>query len=200
MSRIRLGTITLLVALPLFLSLGFCIFVYKISTCPPINKKALSLKNISTVVVFSGTSKRLHASLHLLKKKPIQDIFISGVNHCVHPKRLLLFYAKNKNNQTRVNLGYKAKNTLENALETKEWLEKNNISTFYLITSYYHMPRSFHLMKSALPKATIIPISVHPSHPPLTLEDWIQTIKTLSYEYIKYLGSFIQVLKIRYFI
>lgn len=200
LSKIRLGAVAALFIAPLLLSIGFCVFIYKTSSCPSYQPPEASLDKISTVVVFSGTSKRLYTSLHFLAKNPINYLFISGVNQCVHPKYLISFFKKNKKNKTTVNLGYKAQNTLENALETRDWLLKNNISSFYLVTSYYHMPRSLQLMKAALPHSTIIPLPVHPSKKPATFHAWIKKIQLLFFEYVKYLGSFMQIIQIRCFL
>ena len=47
-----------------------------------------------------------------------------------------------------INFGQKAKNTIENAFETDNWLKKNSeIQKVILITSYYHLPRSILIFK-----------------------------------------------------
>ena len=40
-------------------------------------------------------------------------------------------------------LGYQATDTSGNAQEVKEWIEKNKIKSFILVTSKYHMPRAY---------------------------------------------------------
>ena len=46
------------------------------------------------------------------------------------------------NDENKIELGRKAKNTIENAIETEEWIRKNNIKSIRLVTSSYHIPRS----------------------------------------------------------
>ncbi len=164
----------------------------------PPNEENFSLKHISTAIVFTGSSDRIDAAINLLEKGHIKQIFISGVGHSVRSKDLAYFHKINKPNQHVIHLGHKASNTIENVFETKDWLKKNNVSTFYLITSYYHIPRCLTLIKSNLPETAVLSHPIYPSHKPETLGQWFCKVRIIFFEYLKYLYTLFQFLHKEY--
>ena len=52
-------------------------------------------------------------------------------------------------------------NTVENAIETSEWIRKNNVKSIRLVTSNYHIPRSLEEFRSLNPQVKIIPHPVY---------------------------------------
>ena len=51
----------------------------------------------------------------------------------------------------------KAKNTFENAYEVKKWLDKKiKIKNIILVSSYYHLPRSYIVFKKMIKTKNIV--------------------------------------------
>lgn len=104
------------------------------------------------IIVLTGGLGRINAGLNLLEQGIAPKLFISGVNEGVKQSDILSQW-KNKTLPVPCcfYLGYEAKNTAGNALEVRDWIEKNNIKSFQLITSNYHMPRAFMEVSKAVP-------------------------------------------------
>lgn len=197
MTKLKRVMVRSIVFLFLVFILGFGAFLYKIYTIKPLEKKALE-KNITTAVVFTGGVGRIGTALKLLKDNHVAEVFISGVRKNLGPKEMVLLHKNKKlSNQAEcLYIGYDAKSTLENVEETKKWLKKRKIKSLYLVTSYYHMPRSCWLMKAALPSVEMIPVPVWPEKPK-KLDRWVGRIKVVFLEYIKYLRTPFQVFKLK---
>ena len=85
--------------------------------------------SVDAIVVFSGGSNRIESAVELLEKKLAKKLFISGV----HPKTtkddiLTKNIGNDKIFNCCVDLGNNAINTFENALETAEWVNKNQFN------------------------------------------------------------------------
>lgn len=109
------------------------------------------------IIVLTGGNGRINEGLDLLTQKAAPKIFISGVHKDVTKKHIL----KNWKNPSStkpccISLGYKSTDTISNAIEVKEWVIENNISSFILVTSSYHMPRAFMEIERLLPNKKII--------------------------------------------
>ncbi|HPF78652.1 MAG TPA: YdcF family protein [Alphaproteobacteria bacterium] len=127
--------------------------------------------NIKTdaIVVLTGGNGRINEGLDLLAKGSSDKLFISGVNKEVTQDDIYAGWKKpTKDRPCCIYLGYDAEDTTGNAVETKNWILKNKISSFRLVTSSYHMPRAYLEMSKILPDIKIIP------HPVLTddFEAW----------------------------
>ncbi|MBO7484412.1 MAG: YdcF family protein [Alphaproteobacteria bacterium] len=140
-----------------FWVIGFIIFVYS-----AISLKYHPLEKAEAIVTLTGGSDRIAESLNLLKDKKAPLLFISGVNENVTGYHLLKEVPKEL--EEKIELGYQAKTTQMNAEETAEWVKKNNINSFILVTSFYHMPRSLLEMKYMLSDLEIIPYAVFPKN------------------------------------
>jgi uncharacterized SAM-binding protein YcdF (DUF218 family) len=57
-------------------------------------------------------------------------------------------------------LDYKAHNTKQNAMETRDWVKRENIHSLRLVTSSYHMPRAWLEFHHQLPDVEIVPYPV----------------------------------------
>lgn len=163
-----------------FLAFGFYAYMLKFSAVP----------SADAIVVLTGGADRLPTALSLLDKQKAPRLFISGVNSRVSMGAL--FQNIDENLIKRIELGYKAENTFENAVETKEWVQKNNIHSILLITSFYHMPRSLFELRSLMPDIQIYPV-------PVFIQDSYHWAKTrgawlLFVEYNKFIVRFVQYL------
>lgn len=116
------------------------------------------------IVVLTGGSGRLRTGLDLLMTDHADQLFVSGVYRGVDVDALLKVQKQRPEDvENRISLG-DAINTRENALETAEWMQENNLSSLRLVTAAYHMPRSLLEFANVLDEAGIQPHPVFPDH------------------------------------
>jgi uncharacterized SAM-binding protein YcdF (DUF218 family) len=143
----------LLIVITLWCS-GFLYFIYYVQN---INN---NIGPASAIVVLTGGAGRIDKGIELLLEHRAPRMLISGVG-----KNTNLYALDEVSKQfdkgiieslkDKIDLGYKADTTRNNAYETKEWLTKHNIDNFILVTSDYHMPRSLIKFKSIMPEYKI---------------------------------------------
>ena len=148
----------------------------------------VTVPNADAIIVLTGGAERIQTGLHLLKQNKAPLLFITGVNHGVSPQELL----KSQQNSIKdaIYLDYSADNTYQNALAAKDWTEQQNVKSFLLVTSFYHMPRSLFEFSKQMPKAKIYPMPVVSSssvHWTRTRNVWLVFV-----EYNKFIIRFIQ--------
>lgn len=138
---------------------GFVVFTFKIN-----QKQNIPNNKTDAIVVLTGASGRITEGIKQLVAGNGEKLFISGV------------YKKNSNNNviksviskltktnifissdilTRIEEG-KAKSTIENTIETKNYIDENKIKSIRLITSFYHIPRVKILFSKYIPTIQII--------------------------------------------
>lgn len=147
------------------------------------------------IVVLTGGSNRLQSGFDLLEKDLGKKLFISGVYHGVEVRELLVLAQKDKSSAVndRITLGFEADDTIGNARETVDWLEKSKYKSFYLVTANYHLKRALLEFKIIAPNLDIIPYPVTPEG--LDMKNWWRnkTHRTLIIkEYSKYLVTLIR--------
>ncbi|MGN0919489.1 MAG: YdcF family protein [Alphaproteobacteria bacterium] len=125
-----------------------------------IGMKYRPLESAEAIVALTGGNDRIKEAIRLLQEKKAPRLFISGVNENVTGYHLLKETPPKW--QDKIELGYQAKTTRMNAVETAGWIQKNNISSIILVTSFYHMPRSLLEIKEAVPGLKITPYAVFP--------------------------------------
>jgi uncharacterized SAM-binding protein YcdF (DUF218 family) len=106
------------------------------------------------IVVLTGDRGRIERGFFLFQNKRASQLLISGVS----AEKDRLFSEKFKHPD--LTLGYKAKNTVGNAEEVREWVAMRKIQSFYLVTSDYHMARSLFELQSQMPRISIVPYPV----------------------------------------
>jgi uncharacterized SAM-binding protein YcdF (DUF218 family) len=117
-------------------------------------------ENTDAIIVLTGGSNRIQEGLALFAQKKSKNLFISGVNKDVRKNELLaLWTGKEALPPCCVTLGYEATSTLENAIETRAWVNENHIQSIRLVTGNYHMARSLLELKHLLPG---VKIYMHP--------------------------------------
>ena len=95
-----------------------------------------------------------------------------------------------ENDENKIELGRKAKNTIENAIETEEWIRKNNIKSIRLVTSSYHIPRSMQEFIIYVTKENDLEVILNPIYSPNVNHNWWKswgTFRLLIMEYNKFL-------------
>ncbi len=173
---------------------GFLLFVNDIqetrgemiSDVPDFNSRT------DAIVVVTGGSERIRHAIYLLGSGYAGKLFVSGVNKEVKLHELLILHGYDKVQQQllsdRIELGYSAVDTIQNAHEIAEWVKKNNIKSIRLVTSNYHLKRALLELKHELPDAVIIPHGVVPMN--IRVDRWwaYEPTRTLLVaEYNKYL-------------
>ena len=146
-------------------------------------------KDQSVIVVLTGGKGRFERGLSLLKEGKSSKMFVTGVFPGLDLKKKYI----NTDGDARlfeccIFNGSKAVNTIENASEVSEWLKNNPVNEIFLVSSYYHLPRSKIVFERYLSD-----IKVHlvkPSYPDFKREsilDMLFHFKVLSTEFLKIL-------------
>ena len=138
-----------------FWAIGFVVFI-----CVAISMKYRTLQPTDAIIAWTGGSDRIKEAIRLLQEEKAPRLFISGVNENVTGYHFLKEAPAEL--QEKIELGYQAKTTHMNALETAEWAGQNKISSIILVTSFYHMPRSLLEMQRMLPQLKMTPYAVFP--------------------------------------
>lgn len=135
---------------------GFALFASFALFSPPQEQSTTS----DAIIVLTGGSNRIQEGLALFAEKKSRNLFISGVNKDVTRNELLgLWHGKSPLPPCCITLGYEATSTEENALETRKWVQENNIKSIRLVTGNYHMARSLLELRQMLPG---VKIYIHP--------------------------------------
>jgi uncharacterized SAM-binding protein YcdF (DUF218 family) len=156
---------------------GFVFFCYRI------NHYEVNNEHTDAIVVLTGGRNRITESISLLNSGLADRMFISGVS-----KKVTITDIENKSGVAllqpeKVELGYKAKDTVGNASEAKEWIEKNNIHSVRLVTSNYHLPRALtELGTYHLP----LKIVAHPVYSEKVSKNWWRSWGTLKFIFAEY--------------
>ena len=89
-----------------------------------------------------------------------------------------------------VDIDKEARNTIDNATETSEWVALNRYGSIIVVTSNYHMPRAVAELARVMPGVTLVPYPVVDNN--VHLDRWWTypgTTKLLLSEYLKYLPA-----------
>lgn len=166
---------------------GFGLFAERIS-------RSITPANIApaeAIVVLTGGQFRLEAAFDLLAKHKAEHLLISGVHPDATENTLSRVTGFKKSLfDCCVDIGYEAKDTVGNAMETILWLRRNGYHSLILVTNNYHMPRSVLELRRIDPTLKIVPYPVVNSD--LTDGKWLgntDTLRVLLLEYMKYLGA-----------
>jgi uncharacterized SAM-binding protein YcdF (DUF218 family) len=141
------------------------------------------------IVAMTGGSQRIGDAIDLLAQGYASRLLISGVNERTSRDEI----ARLNPGQRRlfdccVDLDYRARNTIGNAIETRRWAEQNRFRSVIVVTSNYHMPRTLVELDHALPGIRKVPYAV--VTPTVDPDLWWRspaTAKVLLSEYVKLL-------------
>jgi uncharacterized SAM-binding protein YcdF (DUF218 family) len=146
------------------------------------------------IVALTGGSQRIGDAIDLLARGYGRRLLITGVNERTSRDEI----ARLNPGQRRlfdccVDLDYRARNTIGNALETRRWMENQHFRSLIVVTSNYHMPRTLLELESALPGTRKVPFAVvnEAVHP----DAWWKspaTAKLLASEYVKFLAGWVR--------
>ena len=143
------------------------------------------------IVVVTGGSQRIADAIGLLGADRGARLLISGVNEKIGREELArITPAARGLLACCVDLDYRARNTIGNAIETRRWVRRHGFDSLLLVTSNYHMPRTLAELQHAMPELRIV------AHPVVSDQidvdgwwrDW-PTMRVLVPEYAKYLAA-----------
>ncbi len=137
---------TLLITITLWLG-GYASFIVHLKYQPI----AKPHTKTDAIVVLTGGHSRIKTGLSLFSNGLSTNLFITGVHKDVKKSDITNI------NDCCITLGHKARTTIENALETKEWIKQENVKSIRLVTSAYHMKRAFMEFNNTIPNIEIIP-------------------------------------------
>lgn len=123
------------------------------------------------IIVLTGGAERIGDGIRLLEERRARRLFISGVNIQVSAEQLRRAWPGHELSfECCIDLDFRARNTIENALESAEWVKKHGFRSVILVTARYHMPRARLELSAAMPGIAIEP------YPVITgasrIEDW----------------------------
>ncbi len=190
---VRWALLVVLAAVMLF-GVGLLAFVSQIEKTPPNG----DLK-ADAIVVLTGGDSRVTEAVRLLAAGRGQRLLISGV----HPKTTTAMLRRINPEAERlfdccIDLDRNARDTIENADETRRWAAERGFRSVIVVTSSYHMPRGLVELRRALPDLKLIPYPVVPAR--LRLDAWWAhpgTFRLLVSEFVKYVASVTRCIGVR---
>jgi uncharacterized SAM-binding protein YcdF (DUF218 family) len=176
-SAIKLGAVAVLV-----LAGGFGWFLWSL----PATEIVLQ-RDADGIVVLTGGASRITDAIELLAAGRGKRLLISGANPATTSGEI-----------SRLNPDYglmvsccvdfdRSRNTLGNAIETRQWAQSRGFHSLIVVTSSYHMPRAIAEIAHQLPDVALLPFPVIADK--LHAESWWThgpTMKLMVSEYLKY--------------
>ncbi len=170
-----------------FWLIGFVVFAYRINHYQP-NADT----HTDAIIALTGGRNRILEAIKLLNNQKADYLFISGVEKNSRLQDILNSNQITLEAENKVFLGTSAQNTVENALESKNWIKQHNIRSIRLVTSNYHLPRSITEFENQTPHLTIIKHPVYSEH---VNKKWWTSWRTFSLifsEYNKFLYTYLR--------
>lgn len=124
-----------------------------------------SLESADAIIALTGSKDRIRKGIDLLDEGKAKTMLITGVHVDFRKDDLKDIWNKRDKLPCCISLGYEARDTIGNAIETKKWIEQNPVDSVILVTSKYHIARSAMIFKTLLPHITIhpYPVSSYPT-------------------------------------
>lgn len=182
---IRYGFIALVLAVVL-LAVGLLLFTQTIKhvEVPP-------TEAAEGVVALTGGKNRIGEAFELLANAQAKRLLITGVHPSTRASELQRLVPRGEEFfPCCVDLGRAALDTHGNAVETADWVTRNEFKSLIVVTSTYHMPRTLIEFSRAMPDVKLIPFGV--VSPNIRIENWwshAASRKLLFTEYVKYLNA-----------
>ena len=149
------------------------------------------------IVVITGGQQRLDAGLTLLATGTASKLLISGVgtglSKVILANDLQLDQTQRDLLICCAELEFAARDTRGNARAARNWAEKNKLSSLYLVTANYHMPRAKLTFEREMPHIDLHFWPVSPDD--LHIDNWwtnLGMVRLLAREYAKFMAEFIR--------
>lgn len=144
------------------------------------------------IVALTGGRNRIARAVEMLRGGKGERLLISGVQKEVALEQIAEREDIARLDGLAIDLGYEATDTVGNAKEIKQWVEKNGFTRLNVVTSFYHIPRSRLELRHLLPQQEISFTAVSS---PFVLGQWWWHPKSfcfLAIEYTKFLIVYVQ--------
>jgi uncharacterized SAM-binding protein YcdF (DUF218 family) len=168
---------------------GFFIFVNSID-----RTERSPAARTDAIVALTGGAQRIGDAIDLLERGYGKRLLITGVNERTSRDQIArLNPGQRRLFECCVDLDYRARNTIGNAIETRRWMQDNGFRSLIVVTSNYHMPRTLTELDHVLPGARKVPYPVVTGA--IHLEHWWRepdTARLLVYEYAKLLAVYLR--------
>jgi uncharacterized SAM-binding protein YcdF (DUF218 family) len=165
--------------------IGFFIFTGNLQRSQPEPRTA------DGIAVLTGGVARIDEAMKLLTQQKAKRLLITGVNRTTSTEALKQLASQGDQLfSCCVDIDKEARNTIDNATETSQWVARNHYTSIIVVTSNYHMPRALAELARVMPGVTLIPYSVVDNN--VHLDRWWTypgTTKLLISEYLKYLPA-----------
>ena len=147
------------------------------------------------IVALTGGAQRIGDAINLLAAGYGRRLLITGVNERTSREEITRMNpAQRQLIDCCVDLDYRARNTIGNAIETRRWMRTHHFRTVAVVTSNYHMPRTLIELAHALQDGDrFVP------HPVVTdgfdADSWWHSApaaRLVASEYVKFLASWIR--------
>lgn len=139
------GFLAMLLLLFCLVAILFADFIYQTTTMRPRDVAS------DAIVVLAGGRGRIEEGIRLYRAHRARFLFLVGVDPTVR-KGDLFTEKKGERGGEEVFLEKSSRNTLENALYSRDLIARQKVRSITLITSRYHMMRSILIFRSTLPK------------------------------------------------
>ena len=168
------------------LIIGFIVFANSVD-----REHNVPQRSADGIAVLTGGMSRIDEAMKLLAEGKAKRVLITGVNRTTTTEELKELASQGDQYFTCcVDIDKEARNTIDNATETSEWVALHRYGSIIVVTSNYHMPRALAELARVMPGVTLIPYSVVDNN--VHLERWWTypgTTRLLLSEYLKYLPA-----------
>ncbi len=168
------------------LIIGFIVFANSVD-----REHSVPQRSADGIAVLTGGVARIDEAMKLLAEGKAKRVLITGVNRTTTTEELKELASQGDQYFTCcVDIDKEARNTIDNATETSEWVALHHYGSIIVVTSNYHMPRALAELARAMPGVVLIPYSVVDNN--VHLNRWWTypgTTKLLLSEYLKYLPA-----------
>ncbi len=143
------------------------------------------------ITVLTGGVSRIDKAMKLLSEGKAKRVLITGVNRGTTKEQLKRLASEGDQYfACCVDIDKEARNTIDNATETAQWVTLHQYGSVIVVTSNYHMPRALAELARAIPGVTLVPYPVVDNN--VHVERWWTypgTTRLLLSEYLKYLPA-----------
>jgi uncharacterized SAM-binding protein YcdF (DUF218 family) len=168
--------------------LGFLFFVYSMDR---FEQKPET--RADGIVALTGGAHRIGDAIDLLAQGYAKRLLISGVNEKTSREEISrLNPGQRRLFDCCVDLDYRARNTIGNAIETRRWAERHGFDALIVVTSNYHMPRTLVELDHVLPNLQKIPYPVAATIDPHAWWHDVSAARVLASEYLKFLAVWLR--------
>lgn len=143
------------------------------------------------IVALTGGRNRIETAVKLLNNGLGDRMLISGVKPGTKVHTITSRENVELITDKPVDLGYQATDTVGNAKEVKDWANLHDLQKIYVVTSFYHIPRSRLELEKEIPDKEISFIAANTPFVSQKWKNWRSTY-FMAKEYIKFLIVYVQ--------